>query len=195
MLRLVILTSLFLFGFSSMVLPHSGGLNKDGCHNNRKTGEYHCHRGQAPSKSKAKQRIISPVLPLLSFANANTLPAGTKAADGDTISFKDKRPNVRLVGCDTPESYRGQCDAERRLAKQAKSYLQKIINTGNAQLQYVRCSCKPGEEGTQKCNHGRACGIVRLNNENICDILIEEGLAVSFVCSTTSCPPQQNWCE
>ena len=24
---------------------HSGGLNADGCHNNRKTGDYHCHGG------------------------------------------------------------------------------------------------------------------------------------------------------
>lgn len=24
---------------------HSGGLNAEGCHNNRKTGDYHCHRG------------------------------------------------------------------------------------------------------------------------------------------------------
>ena len=27
---------------------HPGGLNAEGCHNNRKTGEYHCHRGSAP---------------------------------------------------------------------------------------------------------------------------------------------------
>jgi hypothetical protein len=26
---------------------HGGGLNKAGCHTNRKTGEYHCHRGTA----------------------------------------------------------------------------------------------------------------------------------------------------
>ena len=26
------------------VLAHSGGLNAEGCHNNRKTGDYHCHR-------------------------------------------------------------------------------------------------------------------------------------------------------
>lgn len=24
---------------------HSGGLNKDGCHTNRATGDYHCHNG------------------------------------------------------------------------------------------------------------------------------------------------------
>lgn len=28
---------------------HSGGLNAEGCHTNRKTGEYHCHR--APTKA------------------------------------------------------------------------------------------------------------------------------------------------
>lgn len=26
-------------------LAHGGGLNAQGCHNNRKTGDYHCHRG------------------------------------------------------------------------------------------------------------------------------------------------------
>lgn len=33
---------------------HGGGLNKDGCHNNRKTGDYHCHRG--PARSNALPR-------------------------------------------------------------------------------------------------------------------------------------------
>jgi hypothetical protein len=32
---------------------HSGGLNAEGCHNNRKTGDYHCHR-------KAAQRAAEP---------------------------------------------------------------------------------------------------------------------------------------
>lgn len=27
---------------------HSGGLNSQGCHNNRKTGDYHCHRSVSP---------------------------------------------------------------------------------------------------------------------------------------------------
>lgn len=29
------------------VAAHGGGLNADGCHTNRKTGDYHCHRAQA----------------------------------------------------------------------------------------------------------------------------------------------------
>ena len=30
---------------ASLALAHPGGLNAEGCHNNRKTGDYHCHRG------------------------------------------------------------------------------------------------------------------------------------------------------
>ena len=30
---------------------HSGGLDKAGCHNNKKTGEYHCHRKQTSSNN------------------------------------------------------------------------------------------------------------------------------------------------
>jgi len=26
---------------------HGGGLNAEGCHTNRKTGDYHCHRGNS----------------------------------------------------------------------------------------------------------------------------------------------------
>jgi hypothetical protein len=31
--------------------PHGGGLDAYGCHNNRKTGGYHCHRGPPASES------------------------------------------------------------------------------------------------------------------------------------------------
>ena len=40
--------------FSKHALAHGGGLNKDGCHNNRSSGEYHCHQG-TPSKSPPKK--------------------------------------------------------------------------------------------------------------------------------------------
>lgn len=38
---------LLLFVVPAIVSAHGGGLNADGCHTNRKTGDYHCHR--APS--------------------------------------------------------------------------------------------------------------------------------------------------
>lgn len=32
---------------------HGGGLNAEGCHANRKTGDYHCHRGGGSASSQA----------------------------------------------------------------------------------------------------------------------------------------------
>jgi hypothetical protein len=40
---LVLLLALFTQG----AWAHGGGLDKHGCHTNRKTGDYHCHRGAA----------------------------------------------------------------------------------------------------------------------------------------------------
>lgn len=35
----------------NQALAHPGGLNGEGCHNNRKTGDYHCHRGSGTRKA------------------------------------------------------------------------------------------------------------------------------------------------
>lgn len=49
----------------SMLLPsasygHGGGLDSKGCHNNRKTGSYHCHRSQAkPSKPAQSNKSLN----------------------------------------------------------------------------------------------------------------------------------------
>lgn len=36
---------------------HPGGLNAEGCHNNRKTGGYHCHRGPSAQPSAALRAV------------------------------------------------------------------------------------------------------------------------------------------
>jgi hypothetical protein len=41
----------------SDTFAHGGGLNAQGCHNNRKTGDYHCHRTQLASAPIASQFI------------------------------------------------------------------------------------------------------------------------------------------
>lgn len=42
-------TLLLAVAVSGSALAHPGGLNAEGCHNNRKTGDYHCHRGASKS--------------------------------------------------------------------------------------------------------------------------------------------------
>ncbi len=38
---------------------HPGGLNAEGCHTNRKTGDYHCHRGSSAPKPTPAPRSAS----------------------------------------------------------------------------------------------------------------------------------------
>lgn len=37
----------------SVAVAHPGGLNAEGCHNNRRTGDYHCHRGSSGGSRRA----------------------------------------------------------------------------------------------------------------------------------------------
>lgn len=38
----------------ALAFAHGGGLNAEGCHNNRKTGDYHCHGGQGARPGQSK---------------------------------------------------------------------------------------------------------------------------------------------
>ena len=44
--------------FTSSAFPHGGGLNSEGCHNNRKTGDYHCHRKKQKTSKENPQYEI-----------------------------------------------------------------------------------------------------------------------------------------
>ena len=40
--------------------PHGGGLDSYGCHNNRKAGGYHCHRGPLAGQSfNSKEEMLN----------------------------------------------------------------------------------------------------------------------------------------
>lgn len=41
-------------------LPHGGGLNAEGCHTNRKTGDYHCHRAPSLDRGSPERRQSTP---------------------------------------------------------------------------------------------------------------------------------------
>lgn len=41
--------------FVGVVHAHGGGLNAEGCHNDRKNGGYHCHRSPAAARSEANE--------------------------------------------------------------------------------------------------------------------------------------------
>jgi hypothetical protein len=49
-------------GISSPAFAHGGGLNAEGCHNDRKGGTgYHCHRGSKPATSSNSGSAARPL--------------------------------------------------------------------------------------------------------------------------------------
>lgn len=61
------LLALLLAAISSGAFAHGGGLDASGCHMNRSTGEYHCHRGGGappsqgiPQSAPQKQQGVQP---------------------------------------------------------------------------------------------------------------------------------------
>jgi endonuclease YncB( thermonuclease family) len=122
-------------------------------------------------------------------------PGSVQVTDGNTI--RHKRSTVRLVGFNAPETgRRASCQAERTLARQATRRLNQLVRGGSRlEFAFVACACPRGTEGTQQCNFGTRCGILKVNGRDVGAILIEERLAVPFRCGATSCPPTPRpWC-
>ncbi|MDK4724983.1 thermonuclease family protein [Rhizobium phaseoli] len=116
--------------------------------------------------------------------------------DGDTVHVVGDAAGTRLVGFNTPEKFSPQCEYERQMGERASARLRELVAGGRTQLTKVACACAPGTEGTSKCNHGRSCGTLLVDGKDVGSILISEGLAVPFVCGTTSCPPTPRpWCK
>ena len=44
---------------ANAAMAHGGGLNAEGCHTNRKTGDYHCHRGGSRPAPQATAQPLS----------------------------------------------------------------------------------------------------------------------------------------
>lgn len=60
LLTLFALSAIVLLAWGAPITPvmaHGGGLNAQGCHNNRKTGDYHCHRG--PKAGAVRSRVVA----------------------------------------------------------------------------------------------------------------------------------------
>ena len=56
-MRMVLI--LYFLALPSIASAHSGGLNASGCHNQKSTGSYHCHRSApSPSSPSANQSIV-----------------------------------------------------------------------------------------------------------------------------------------
>ena len=145
----------FLVFSSSHVFAHGGGLSKEGCHNNRKTGDYHCHRG--PKASPKKQRI------------QQTLTGIPKITDGDTIRIGNTR--IRLHGIDAPET-KQTCSAggeEWHCGREAAFALANIVGR-----HWVTCSKRDTDR------YGRVVAVCRAGPIDLSAWMVGNGWAVAY---------------
>jgi hypothetical protein len=88
------LSGAVLFAWNVPITPalgHPGGLNAEGCHNNRKTGGYHCHRGPSATPSSALRAVSTSSR--REFANC----AQARAAGAAPVRIGDPGRGVRMI--------------------------------------------------------------------------------------------------
>lgn len=98
--------------------------------------------------------------------------------DGDTIDIDGER--YRLVGFDTPETYRAECESEKQLGEQATWRLRALIAGANE----ITLEAQPNHD-----KYGRGLGTLRIEGRDVGDVLISEGLARPFRSGS-----RQPWC-
>jgi hypothetical protein len=59
----IVLAIALLIGAPAPAFAHGGGLNAEGCHTNRRTGDYHCHRGGGGGRRAKARRGRSAAAP------------------------------------------------------------------------------------------------------------------------------------
>lgn len=98
--------------------------------------------------------------------------------DGDTLDHGEDR--YRLVGFDTPETFRAQCDAEKTQGLKAKVRLTEIIRT----VGQVELVIEP-----ERDRYGRFLAVARAGDRDVGPVLISEGLARPY-----NGGERQPWC-
>ena len=101
---------------------------------------------------------------LISSARAG----GYRVVDGDTIDF-DGVP-VRILGVDTPETFRSRCPNEYRLGILAKVRLQQLLDAGEVRF-----------EATGYDRFGRVLANVFAGKVDVGAELLREGFALPYV--------------
>lgn len=67
------------------LLAHGGGHDKNGCHTNRKTGDYHCHRGGRTTPARGAG------IPANSLAPSTPMPARSSYRQGAFANCTEAR--------------------------------------------------------------------------------------------------------
>ena len=108
----------------------------------------------------------------------NVSPNRLTVVDGDTVLLAGE--TIRLIGFDTPETYRAQCDAERAQGDAATERLRELL----ARASSARLAYQPRRD-----RYGRELARLMLDGRDVADIMVGEGLASRY-----SGGQRRSWC-
>lgn len=98
-----------------------------------------------------------------------------RVVDGDTVKMRvaiwldqEILVSVRLAGVDAPELFRPKCEGERKLAREAKSFVESFLRDGEAMLDNIK----------QDKFAGRVVARLHVRGRDLGQALIAEGLGV-----------------
>ena len=153
----ILLLTILTFFSAAPTYAHPGRMDKNGCHHNRKTGNYHCHRGSIKSTPKVTK-------------NPKIIQGVASVIDGDTIEIHGVR--IRLFGIDAPESKqicKTAGGSSFRCGRSAANGLAALIGR-----QTVSCTVKDTDK------YGRSVSICRVGGTDVGSYLVSHGLAVAY---------------
>lgn len=182
---LVIVNVVLLFLAPAYLFGHGGGLNRNGCHNNRKTGDYHCHDGgSASSGGQSRQssyggnglEVIPESAPppqreqgsrMVSVAPKSQREQGIRVAnvtDGDTVRalIEGQEVDIRLYGIDCPEG--GQS-----FGKAAQQALKQILTGREISIKVL-----------DRDRYGRLVALVFADGANVNEAMVSSGYAWTY---------------
>ncbi|CFV34978.1 DUF1283 domain-containing protein [Yersinia pseudotuberculosis] len=104
-IRLALLLSVII---NTPSMAHSGRTNAEGCHNNRKTGEYHCHGGRSRQVDYVGQDA-TPTPVKKAKSRSEKKENGTRTAESGRSVNERKASNPLLPAVSPPPDVRAQC--------------------------------------------------------------------------------------
>jgi len=156
-------------------LAHGGRVNADGCHTNKKTGDYHCHGGGGGGNSSGggeSSIYIAPAASPRPKKQAPKLPEASgpvtliSVGDGDTIRVSTaagQKVTIRLACIDAPETAQGESGAA------ATGYLRMLLSGGGLEIQPQTVD-----------RYGRTVGEVMAGGRNVNLEMVRAGFAYAY---------------
>ena len=165
----LLLISFFPLFFIPFAEAHNGGLNKDGCHNDKKNNAYHCHKENKVEKAQKKPKKIS----------TKDYVTIESCYDGDTCTSITGE-KIRLACIDTPEIRGPRANPES--AKAARDFLNSQVAGKEVSIRRIA-----------KDRYERTVGELTKNGTNLQKLMVSKGYAKIYEKYSDPCPWASNF--